>query len=100
MLQVKNQGNPIVGSDLLTIFEPFHRSRSATESAQKGWGIGLPLVKGIAEAHGGTATVTSSAQDGTCFTITLPLTEAPPESFPAIAGSEHADTNAPESFQN
>ncbi|WNG59186.1 GAF domain-containing sensor histidine kinase [Archangium gephyra] len=100
MLQVKNQGNPIAGSELLTIFEPFHRSRSATESAQKGWGIGLPLVKGIAEAHGGTATVTSSARDGTCFTITLPLTAAPPERFPAIVGSEHAGTNAPESFQS
>jgi signal transduction histidine kinase len=80
-LQVRNQGNPIAESDLLTIFEPFHRSRSAMESAQKGWGLGLPLVRGFAEAHGGTATVTSSAQDGTCFTITLPLNAAAPELF-------------------
>ncbi|RYZ43785.1 MAG: GAF domain-containing sensor histidine kinase [Myxococcaceae bacterium] len=72
-LQVKNQGNPILGDELRNIFEPFHRSRSAKESAEKGWGLGLPLVKGFAEAHGGKASVTSSAQDGTCFTITLPL---------------------------
>ena len=92
-LQVMNQGEPIVGSDLLTIFEPFHRSRSATESAQKGWGIGLPLVRGIAEAHGGRATVTSSAQDGTCFTITLPLTATPPERSSATVAPKRAGAN-------
>jgi len=73
-LRVKNQGEPIAQSEQSTIFEPFHRSRSATESAQKGWGLGLPLVKGFAEAHGGTATVASSASAGTCFTVKLPLT--------------------------
>ncbi|QRK05708.1 GAF domain-containing sensor histidine kinase [Archangium violaceum] len=75
-LRVTNQGNPIPEDELLTIFEPFHRSRSATESAHKGWGLGLPLVKGFAEAHGGRVTVTSSYQDGTCFTVTLPPTPA------------------------
>ncbi len=73
VLQVRNQGAPIAADELQTIFEPFHRTRSATESAEKGWGLGLPLVRGLAESHGGTATVTSSAEAGTCFTITLPL---------------------------
>ncbi|NOK33735.1 GAF domain-containing sensor histidine kinase [Corallococcus exercitus] len=73
MLQVRNQGNPIAANELQTIFEPFHRTRSATESAEKGWGLGLPLVRGLAEAHGGKASVTSCAEEGTCFTITLPL---------------------------
>lgn len=75
-LRVKNRGNPIPEGELLTIFEPFHRSRSATDSAHKGWGLGLPLVRGLAEAHGGRVTVTSSLEDGTCFTVTLP--PAPP----------------------
>ncbi|MFP2956325.1 ATP-binding protein [Myxococcus sp. 1LA] len=73
VLQVRNQGTPIAADELQTIFEPFHRARSATESAEKGWGLGLPLVRGLAEAHGGKASVTSSAEEGTCFTITLPL---------------------------
>ncbi|WP_375754405.1 ATP-binding protein [Corallococcus exercitus] len=76
MLQVRNQGTPIAASELQTIFEPFHRTRSATESAEKGWGLGLPLVRGLAEAHGGKASVTSRAEDGTCFTVTLPLEAA------------------------
>ncbi|KFE62620.1 GAF domain-containing sensor histidine kinase [Hyalangium minutum] len=72
-LRVKNQGNPIPEGELQTIFEPFHRSRSATDSGHKGWGLGLLLVRGFAEAHGGKVTVTSSYQNGTCFTVTLPL---------------------------
>ncbi|MDC0713620.1 GAF domain-containing sensor histidine kinase [Stigmatella sp. ncwal1] len=99
-LQVKNQGPPIDGGELLTIFEPFHRSRSARESAEKGWGLGLPLVKGLAEAHGGRATVTSSAQDGTCFTITLPLNAASRETFSAIADSQLAGENEPTGFRS
>ncbi|RKH46020.1 GAF domain-containing protein [Corallococcus sp. AB049A] len=73
MLQVRNQGTPIAAEELQSIFEPFHRTRSATESASKGWGLGLALVRGLAESHGGKATVTSCAEKGTCFTITLPL---------------------------
>ncbi|SEU38971.1 GAF sensor signal transduction histidine kinase [Myxococcus fulvus] len=72
VLQVRNQGTPIPATDLQTIFEPFHRTVSATVSAQKGWGLGLPLVKGLAEAHGGKVRVTSSIEEGTCFTVTLP----------------------------
>ncbi len=71
-LQVRNQGNPIPKQDLATVFEPFHRSASALESAQKGWGLGLPLVRGLAEAHGGSVSVTSTEEEGTCFTVSLP----------------------------
>ncbi len=73
VLQVRNQGNPIPPDELQSIFKPFHRAVSATQSAEKGWGLGLPLVRGFAEAHGGTATVTSSAEEGTCFTVILPV---------------------------
>lgn len=71
-LRVENEGNPISEEDQRTIFEPFHRATAAIESSQKGWGLGLSLVRGIAQAHGGDVAVSSSA-DGTCFTVTLPL---------------------------
>jgi signal transduction histidine kinase len=71
-LHVENKGNPISEADQRTIFEPFQRSDSAIQSTQKGWDLGLSLVRGIAEAHGGDVVVYSSV-DGTCFTVTLPL---------------------------
>lgn len=36
------------------------------------WGIGLTLVKGVVEAHGGQVTVTSDLESGTVFMVTLP----------------------------
>jgi signal transduction histidine kinase len=71
-LKVENRGNPISAEDQRTIFEPFHRAASAILSTQKGWGIGLSLVRGIAQAHGGDVSV-CSADNRTCFTVTLPL---------------------------
>jgi signal transduction histidine kinase len=41
---------------------------------QKGWGLGLTLVKGIAEAHGGKVEAMSHPKDGTTFTMTIPKT--------------------------
>lgn len=74
-LKVENKGDPISEEDQRTIFEPFHRATSAIQSTQKGWGLGLSLVRGIARAHGGDVAVYSSA-DTTCFTVTLPLNPA------------------------
>jgi len=71
-LSVHNNGNPIKPEDQIIIFEPFKRTESAEKSSQKGWGIGLPLVRGLAEAHGGSARVESSAH-GTTFVITIPV---------------------------
>jgi len=75
-LKVENQGNPISAEDQRIIFEPFHRAASAIQGEQKGWGVGLSLVRGIAQAHGGDIAVCSSAE-GTCFTVSLPLRPTP-----------------------
>ena len=54
------------------IFEPFYRLRSMPESAG-GAGLGLALVRQIAERHGGTADCAPREGGGTCFHVTLPL---------------------------
>lgn len=71
-LNVENQDDPIGEEEQRTIFEPFQRAASAIQGTQKGWGLGLPLVRGIAQAHGGDVAVCSTAEK-TCFTVTLPL---------------------------
>jgi PAS domain S-box-containing protein len=71
-LQVHNFGNPISKEDQPHLFDSFLRSRTATGKS-KGWGLGLNLVKGVAEAHHGTVRVESSLKDGTTFSIILPV---------------------------
>ena len=73
-ISVHNAGNPIPREDLRALFEPFHRSAAAQLAGHHGWGLGLTIVRGVAEAHDGHATVTSSATDGTTFSVTLPRT--------------------------
>jgi PAS domain S-box-containing protein len=72
-ISVHNMGNPISRSDQDKLFEPFARSESALTSSEKGWGLGLALVKGLSEAHGGGISLSSNAEEGTTFTINLPL---------------------------
>lgn len=71
-LSVTNQGNPLPPEELDRLFEPYHRGARAQAMGHDGWGIGLTLVKGVAEGHGGTVSVTSSAASGTTFTLRLP----------------------------
>lgn len=70
---IHNEGNPINEVDQANIFEPFHRSDSATQGNQKGWGLGLALVRGLVKGHGGNITLISTVEMGTIFTITIPL---------------------------
>lgn len=54
------------------IFEPFYRLPGASER-DGGMGLGLALVKSIAQRHGGTAQCSNQASGGACFEIRLPL---------------------------
>jgi signal transduction histidine kinase len=71
-ISVHNEGQPIPADEQILLFEKFRRSSSATKSLQKGWGIGLTLVRGLAEAHGGQVNVRSELNEGTTFTISIP----------------------------
>ena len=69
-LGVHNWGAPISPEDQLNIFG--FLKRGATRG-QRGWGIGLTLVRGIVDAHGGSLSVSSSENLGTRFTIDMPV---------------------------
>jgi signal transduction histidine kinase len=71
-ISVRNEGNPIPLEDQKDLFQQFKRTHSAQSGNIKGWGIGLVLVRGVAEAHGGTVKVQSDNQNGTIFVVTLP----------------------------
>lgn len=71
-LSVHNVGAPISEADQARIFDAYTRAPTAAAGGRIGWGLGLTLVRGVAEAHGGRVTVASDAS-GTTFTIELPF---------------------------
>ncbi|MDR9753481.1 GAF domain-containing sensor histidine kinase [Pseudomonas sp. SZMC_28357] len=68
-LRVKNPGK-IADEILPQLFLPY--SRPTRDTPQAGLGLGLYIASQIAQSHGGQLQVTSTAQDGTAFTFSLP----------------------------
>jgi signal transduction histidine kinase len=73
MISVHNEGNEIQEDDRAKLFDRFYRAKSSEETYTKGWGIGLAVVKDVAEAHGGSVSVESTKEAGTTFSITAPI---------------------------
>jgi signal transduction histidine kinase len=71
LISVHNSGNPIAEEHRGQIFEYLWRDGST--KSKPGWGIGLPFVKSVAESHGGSVAVDSSAASGTTFLIDIPV---------------------------
>ncbi|MFC3625755.1 CHASE2 domain-containing protein [Vogesella amnigena] len=68
---VRDHGAGMSHDTLVHIFRPFYRS--ATESRVNGAGLGLPMVKAVAERHGGSVAVWSELDRGSEFRLILPL---------------------------
>jgi len=74
-LVVGDQGPGIPADEQRKIFERFYRTRGARGTNVRGSGIGLSLVKHIAEAHGGTVVVDSEPGKGAAFIVDIPLVQ-------------------------
>ena len=72
-LWVEDQGEGIPAAEQARIFELFYRRGSELRRETKGVGIGLSIVKHIAEAHGGRVIVESAVGQGSRFALELPL---------------------------
>jgi PAS domain S-box-containing protein len=77
ILSVNNQGPIIPLEQQARLFEPFERATSSQETEKKGWGLGLTIVRGFVESHGGCIQVSSDPEHGTTFTVILPMDSRP-----------------------
>jgi PAS domain S-box-containing protein len=85
VVSVRDTGIGIPASDLPNIFGMFSQVDRSIERSTGGLGIGLALVKGLVEMHGGTAEAASPGQgQGSTFTVRLPVLKDRAE-FPAAA---------------
>lgn len=71
MVSVADQGIGIPADDIDRIFERYHRGSNV--SGIVGTGVGLYLVKVVAELHGGRVHVESEEGKGSRFTVWLPV---------------------------
>jgi signal transduction histidine kinase len=66
-ITVENRGVPIASDELTRIFEPFFTTKP------QGSGLGLPIARNIARAHGGDLVVEANEPERVCFSLTLPV---------------------------
>ena len=72
LLSVGDNGPGIPGEELENIFNKFYQVEASFTGQVEGWGLGLALVRKIADVHGGRVFAKSQLQKGSAFTITLP----------------------------
>jgi two-component system cell cycle sensor histidine kinase PleC len=72
-IHTRDSGCGIRPEDLERVFESFGQGRHDVALAEKGTGLGLPIVRGLMRAHGGDATLVSEVGQGTEVRVTLPL---------------------------
>ncbi|HSS77236.1 MAG TPA: HAMP domain-containing sensor histidine kinase [Thermoanaerobaculia bacterium] len=84
-ISVADRGPGVRREELPHLFKPFFRGRDAAAGGVPGSGLGLSLVRHIAEAHGGRVTVATgtAGTGGTTFTLHLPA-EAAAEQVQAV----------------
>jgi signal transduction histidine kinase len=86
LLEVQDNGMGIAPALLPRIFDLFTQGERTIDRAQGGLGLGLALVRRLAEMHGGSVDVASGGSgEGATFTLRLPLIAAPPILRPAEA---------------
>ncbi|MCP4131998.1 MAG: PAS domain S-box protein [bacterium] len=73
LLTVWDEGIGIPKKDLPEIFDQFKQVVVDKAVKNKGTGLGLSITKKLVELHGGTIIVTSKPDEGSIFTVTLPL---------------------------
>jgi signal transduction histidine kinase/CheY-like chemotaxis protein len=95
VVSVQDNGIGIAGDVLPRLFEMFAQATPALERAQGGLGIGLSLVKGLVEMHGGRVTAHSDGPGtGSVFVVCLPVLSAEPLQEPVRAAEAAAHMRA------
>ncbi|WP_345544328.1 ATP-binding protein, partial [Streptomyces chitinivorans] len=72
-LTITDEGSGIDPHELPHLFDRYQRQKSSELSGVHGTGLGLSFVKTVVEKHRGEITVTSTAGEGTSFTMKLPI---------------------------
>ncbi len=84
-VMVTDTGFGLSEEDQAKLFTPYFRSEDPDKKAQPGTGLGLTIVRGIVESHGGLIWVESKLREGTTFHFTIPLATETEMEEPQVA---------------
>ena len=74
VLEVEDYGIGMAEDEIVRALQPFGQAKPATTRTHGGTGLGLPIAKGLVEAHGGVLAIESSPERGTLVRVVLPMT--------------------------
>ena len=92
VIEVEDRGIGMDQDEQERALQPFGQAKPATTRNYGGTGLGLPITKGLVEAHGGTLTILSRPGEGTTVRLVLPTQPPPP--VPASAAVTRSDAAA------
>jgi len=92
---LRDHGEGISAEDQIRIFDRFWRKDRSRSRSSGGSGLGLSIVRGIAESHSGSVRVSSQPGRGAVFVLWIPLIgepagEHPPDWMPGVSGDAPA----------
>jgi len=85
LLKVRDHGPGLPNGDPAALFERFRRTEGGRERGRAGAGLGLAIVAGVVEAHGGRVEAANAAGGGAAFTVRLPVWRDSTRNVPASA---------------
>ncbi|VWC98288.1 two-component system sensor histidine kinase [Burkholderia lata] len=91
VLSVDDDGPGIPAAERARVFEPFQRLDSSRDRQTGGFGLGLAIVRRVAQVHGGEVRLEDSPLGGARFVITLPARTLPDNLFDVTNTHAHAD---------
>ncbi|TVR09815.1 MAG: sensor histidine kinase [Salinarimonadaceae bacterium] len=82
-VSIRDNGPGIPEEEIPIIMSSFGRGSLALKTAEQGSGLGLPIVKGLIELHGGAFQLRSAPREGTEVIVTLPASRVM-DALPAV----------------
>ncbi|ONJ13509.1 two-component sensor histidine kinase [Burkholderia cenocepacia] len=94
VLSVDDDGPGIPAAERARVFEPFQRLDSSRDRQTGGFGLGLAIVRRVAQVHGGDVRLEDSPLGGARFVITLPARALPDSLFDVAQHVESTHVDA------
>lgn len=85
LLRVRDHGDGVPPDFVPELFEPFSQASVGLSRTAAGTGLGLTIVRRLAEAHGGIVRYRSGLDGGAVFEVELPLIQQRPEHAPEVS---------------